>query len=91
MKTNNYIPVGSNVICSHNNKTVIGKTISDAELITFCEFGSYQGFYQYNVKLNNGSVIQCSSESISIAPKITQRLNNLFKLKNLLNVNLCSI
>lgn len=90
-KTFNYIPIGTKVICSLDNETFIEKLLSEPELITFCEFGYYDSFYQYTVQKNNGDVLHCNCESVSPIKRVNVKLQNFSKLKNLFNINLCSI
>lgn len=91
MKTLNHIPIGTEVICSLDNETFIAELLSEPELITFCEFGYFDGVYQYAVKKNNGDICYCNCESVSPIKKVNVKLQNFSKLKNLFNINLCSI
>ena len=88
--SNTYFPINSKVIFS-GEITFIGTVVSEAEHVTFCEFGSYQGYYQYSVKKANGEVVKCISTSLSFLKRTNQRYNNLFQLKNLFNINHCYV
>ena len=65
---NIYIPVGTKVICS-TKSSFIGKTVSEAKIVTFCEFGHVDSYYEYEVKKHNGEIVKCGSRAVNILPK----------------------